>query len=66
MIEKLSLHEVGFSMNIVKVDPWLIPKILKHYLLRDIENSFQKVHHLGVEPHQFFFLSKYLKKYAYV
>ena len=29
-------------------------KISKHHFLKDIENSFHEVTHIGLEPHQFF------------
>ena len=29
-------------------------KILKCHFLKDIENSFHEVTHIGLEPHQFF------------
>ena len=30
------------------------PKISKRHFLKDIENSFHEVSHIGLEPHQFF------------
>ena len=38
----------------MKVDPLLVPKILKRHFLRDIEKSFQEVAPIGPEPHHFF------------
>ena len=42
------------AVDIVKVDALLIWKNLKRHFLRDIENSFYEVTHIGLEPRQFF------------
>ena len=39
-------------------------KNLKRHFFEDIENSFHEVTRIGLEPHQFFFFSKYLTKYS--
>ena len=51
-------------VDIVKMDALAWWKISKHHFIKDIENSFHKVTHIGLEPHQFFFFLKYLNKYS--
>ena len=51
-------------MDIVKVDTSAWWKISKRHFFEDIENSFQEVTHIGLEPRQFFFFLKYLNKYS--
>ena len=51
-------------MDIVKVDALAQQKFSKRHFLKDIENSFHEFTHIGLEPHQFFFFSKYLNKYS--
>ena len=50
-------------MDILKVDA-LVGKKIKTPFFEDIENSFDEVTHIGLEPHQFFFFLKYLNKYG--
>ena len=45
---------IALVMDNVKADAWLVQKITKHHILRDIENSFNEGSHVGLEPHQFF------------
>ena len=51
-------------MDIKKVDALARQKISKCHFLKDIENSFHEVTHIGLEPHQFIFFLKYLNKYS--
>ena len=44
---------IALVMDNVKADAWLVQKITKHHILRDIENSFNEGSHVGLEPHQF-------------
>ena len=41
-------------MDIMKVDALARQKISIRRFLKDIENSFQEVTHIGLEPNQFF------------
>ena len=45
---------VVLDADIVKVDTSAWRKILKRHFFKDIENSFQGVTYIGLEPHQFF------------
>ena len=45
---------LGYYVDIVKVDPLLVRKISKRHFLKDIEKSFQEVTLMGPEPHHFF------------
>ena len=46
-------------VDIVKyLDGALVQKISKRHFFEDIENSFHEVTHIGLKPHQFFFLFK--------
>ena len=49
------VHELLWqTIDIVKVDALAQWKISKRHFLKDIENSFQEVTPMGLEPHQFF------------
>ena len=41
-------------VDIVKMDALAWWKISKHHFIKDIENSFHEVTHIGLKPHQFF------------
>ena len=43
----------GLGVNNVKVDALAQQKNLKRHFLKDIENSFHQVTHIGLEPRQF-------------
>ena len=45
---------MSLFVDIVKVDPSLVPKISKRHFLRDVKKSFQEDTPMGPEPHQFF------------
>ena len=51
------------AVDIVKVDALLILKNPKCHLLKNTGKSFNEITHIGLEPHNFFFL-KYLNKYG--
>ena len=44
----------NLSVDIVKVEALAWQKNSKRHFLKDIENSFHQVTHLGLEPHQIF------------
>ena len=44
----------------MKVDALLVRKNQKRHFLRDIENSFHEVIHIGLECHQFFSFQNFL------
>ena len=59
------VHELLWqTIDIVKVDALAQWKISKRHFLKDIENSFHQVTHIGLEPHHFFFFLTYLNKYT--
>ena len=41
-------------VDILKMDALAWWKISKHHFIKDIENSFHEVTHIGLKPHQFF------------
>ena len=45
---------VVLDVDVVKVDTLAQQKNSKRHFLKDIENSFHEVTHIGLEPHQFF------------
>ena len=51
---KLMIDSETTSVDIVKVDALARSKISKCHFLKDIENSFQEVTNMGLEPHQIF------------
>ena len=49
---------ITISMDVMRfLDSLLVRKLSKGHFLKDIENSFQEVTHIGLEPHQFFLTS---------
>ena len=46
---------VYWSVDIVKVDSWLVSKISKWHLLRDMKRIHPEVIHTGIKPQTFFF-----------
>ena len=46
--------QLGQAVDIVKVNKSAFQKISKRYLLKDIENSYHEVTHIGLEPYQYF------------
>ena len=52
--KEFPVGELRWGMDIFKVDALALPKFAKRHFFGDIENSFHKVTHTGLEPHQFF------------
>ena len=50
----LDIYHFELIVDIVKVDALARQKNSQHHLLKDVENSFHEVTHIGLEPHQFF------------
>ena len=47
---------LSYGVDIMKMDTLARSKISKCHFSKDIENSFHEATHIGLEPHQFFFL----------